>query len=468
MLNRPNVILITADSLRADRLSGYGYARPTSPNLDRFAETAVRFTHAFSNGPNTAHAFPAIFSGLHPLTYSRLGLFDAPLTLSEALRCAGFTTIGFNAANPYVSRIFKYDRGFDEFYDYMDGAESWTDDSNSTQGEERVRVPQMAMDQYLLSQDSVHRKASLENEMNYRIFERVGTSSRPFFLWAHYMDTHYPYLPLLEPQKELGIEPIGRDENFEINSRVRENMPLSPSRLQKVQDLYDAAVRQLDSKLGELFRFLQQRDLFDSSLIVFCADHGEEFFEHGDLQHKSKLFDELLRVPLLIKRPFASRALHRDELVSLIQLPSTICSLLELVHPFEAPSLFSSSHHFQDRENYIFAEASYAPNGGPPVDRQIFNIDPLPKRFAYRDLFWKVIVDTEEKPVFYHLVSDPFEKAPLFELSEAPQMAILQEHIRTQEQQRLLKRVSRARKKLISVLAESTSFILILTMFMVC
>lgn len=451
MLNRPNVILVTADSLRADRLGCYGYSRPTSPNLDLFCKDAIRFSNAFTNGPNTPHAFPAIMSANCPLTHSRLGLFDAPLTLAEALRNAGYATIGFNAANPYVSRMFNYDRGFDEFYDYMDGSELLDDSSGSA--DFRIGIPKMDLEKYLVSEESIHRKACLESEINARIFERLENFPRPFLLWAHFMDTHYPYLPQPEAQQEVGIPFVSREENFRINSRVRENIALSSELLHKVQNLYDATVRQLDAKLGDLFGFLQQNGLYDSSLIVFCADHGEEFLEHGDLQHKSKLFDELLRVPLLIKPPFAARSERRDEIVSLIDLAPTIFSLLKLENPFPQPGFLHSMNYFSDSGSFLIAEASYAANGGPPVDRQLFNIDTLPKRFAYRERFWKMIFDTdEEKPVLYNLLSDPFEKTAIHESSESTRMlAILENHIRRQEGQRLTERISRVRKKLNSL-----------------
>jgi arylsulfatase A-like enzyme len=307
----------------------------------------------------------------------------------------------------------------------------------------------MDLEKYLITEEGIRRKARLENEINRRVFERLEKFSRPFFLWVHYMDTHYPYLPQPEAQRAAGIPFVSREENFRINSRVRENAPLSSERIRQVQNLYDAAVRQLDSKVGELFEFLQRRGWFDSSLMICCADHGEEFLEHGDLQHKSKLFDELLRVPLLIKPPFCARCQRRGDLVALIDLAPTIFALLELQNPFNRRSFLPPPSFSQDG-NFVIAEASYAPNGGPPVDRQLFNIEVLPKRYAYRDRFWKLIFDTkEEKPVLYNLLSDPFENMPLRESSgPAGLRAILEHHIKRQERNRLRAKITRVRKKL--------------------
>jgi arylsulfatase A-like enzyme len=450
MSDLPNVIFITADSLRADRLGCYGYSAPTSPNIDRFAEDAVLFEHAFSNGPNTPHAFPAIMSATQPLDFSRLGLFDSPATLAEILQNAGYVTVGFNAANPYVSRMFEYDRGFDEFQDYMGDANLLRSKDDSSKNGQHIRVPDLNLEKYLISEESIHQKAVLENQVNRDIVARIGRVPRPFFFWVHYMDTHYPYLPQLAAQHALGMTPVSRAENFKINTRIRENMPLSPELLRVVENLYEAAIRQLDQKVADLFDFLNHRDLYDSSLIIFCADHGEEFQEHGDLQHKSKLFDELLHVPLLIKLPEAAVGHRRDDLVSLQQLPATILSVLGIDNPFPAPSLFQANSLGESNGNaYLIAEACYAANGGPPVDRQIFDIELLPRRYAYRDKFWKVIFDTaRDESLLFNLVSDPFEKMPI----HAPQVAtplleMLNGHIRNQERARLSQRIGRVREK---------------------
>lgn len=444
----PNIILITADSLRADHLGYYGYTRPTSPHLDRFARHCWQFTQAFSNGPNTPHAFPPIMASSYPLASSRLGLFDAPVTLSEVLKSAGYTTLGFNAANPYLSRLFNYHRGFDEFYDYFDMSTPVQKRAPSSNHSEIVPIPQMDLEQYVISEESLHRKAGLESEFHSQIFASLRKYSKPrVFLWVHYMDTHYPYLPQLESQAAFGILPVSKEEKFQLNIRIRENMECSPDVRNRVIALYDAAIRQLDTKLGEMLGFLQQHGLYDSALIIFAADHGEEFQEHGDVQHKSKLYDELLRVPLLMKLPFSQHGETRDELVSLIQLAPTILSLIGMQNPFIHDTILN-----QQKSGFI-AEASYVKNGGPPVDQQILNIEPLPKRFCFRDRNWKLIVDTDElQPVLFNLVNDPFERKNVYRTESDQAMrllAILDDHINLEERQRLTYKITRVREKVL-------------------
>ena len=377
MSPRPNIILITADSLRPDHLGCYGYARDTSPNIDRLASESIQFTHAFSDGPNTPHAFPAIMASRPALASKRLGLFDAPNTLAELLKAAGYQTLGFNSANPYVSRFFQYHRGFDHFRDYLDlptsssnaRAETSSNGSGKRQssrpGDSILSVPKFDLRNYVLSEENSRSKASLESTINREIIEHIPRQpQQPFFLWVHYMDTHYPYLPQRQAQLRLGVTPIEREENLGLNRMVRESVVTSPGALKKIVNLYDASVRQLDDKIGQVLDFLQQTGLYDSSLLVLTADHGEEFMEHGDLQHKSKLYDELLHVPLLVKLPEADKGSVRNELISLIQLAPTILSVAGVENPFENKSLLGhQSEGSQCDVSGIFAGASYGPNG---------------------------------------------------------------------------------------------------------
>ncbi|MFQ5650886.1 MAG: sulfatase-like hydrolase/transferase [bacterium] len=450
---RPNTILITADSLRADRLGVYGYHKPTTPSLDRFAAGSFLFRRAFTNGPNTPHAFPAILAARSALLSRKLGMFEVPVALAEILKESGYLTLAFNAANPYVSRFFHYDRGFDEFRDYLDfdlGAsvsESQTDPSSYYSASESaiITIPGLDVERYLVTEASIKSKAQLEGQINFDIFEalqRVG--ERPFFLWIHYMDTHYPYLPQVGPQVELGMQPIPREENLGLNMRVRENMHLSEEMLHRVSSLYDAAIRQLDSKVGALLDFLKQLGLYDSAQIIFTADHGEEFAEHGDLQHKSKLYDELLHVPLLVKQPGQRRGETRQELVSLLQIAPTILSTLGLESPFMRPAVFEPE---VGRE--ICAAASFGPNGVVPVDANMFRIDRMPKVYGCRSSKWKLVFDTlQQRYLLFNLLADPNEKQDVYE-AEKRRIAELQrkldEYIVQLEKRRVRLEIERAR-----------------------
>lgn len=460
-----NLILITVDSLRADHLSCYGYRQPTSPNLDALAGSGWLYTQAFSCGPNTPHAFPGILASHSPLRYARLGLFDAPLTLAEALKMAGYRTLALNAANPYVSRWFHYQRGFDEFYDFLDDLSPAAKpsptshaDGDSEQSERWpssvISEPQFDLNRYLISEESIHQKACLETEINARIFDVIDAiRSEPFFLWVHYMDTHYPYLPQREAQEQMDGVFISKTENRRLNQQVRENMALTPEALQATVHLYDAAVRQLDNKIGELLDFLKKGHIFDSTHLIFTADHGEEFLEHGDLQHKSKLFDELLRVPLIVKLAHNQAGERCHDLVSLSQLAPTVLELLGLENRFENDGFLHHAWHAaaQPRQR-VFAEASYVHQNHTPVDQNLLNTELLPKMYACRNRHWKLTFDTATKQfALYNLLEDPMETKNLY-ASHSAKVASMQNvllaRIAELERSRLRAQIARIRNKI--------------------
>lgn len=463
----PNIILITADSLRADHLGCYGYARDTSPNIDRLAGASIQFTHVFSDGPNTPHAFPAIMASRPALASKRLGLFDAPDTLAEILKAVGYQTLGFNSANPYVSRFFQYHRGFDHFRDYLDlpasssnaRAETSRNGAGKPQSSHHadaiLSVPKLDLRNYVLSEENSRSKAILESTINEEIIDRIPRQpEQPFFLWVHYMDTHYPYLPQRQAQLRLGVTPIEREENLRLNRMVRESSVTSSAALKKIVNLYDASVRQLDDKIGQVLNFLRQTGLYDSSLLVFTADHGEEFMEHGDLQHKSKLYDELLHVPLLVKLPETDKGSVRNDLASLIQLAPTILSSAGVDNPFEHESLFGhQSENSQSDVSGIFASASYGPNGHAPVDEGLLNIDPLPKTLCYRTRRWKVMLDRAGPgSKLFNLITDAREHKNV--ANRRPQenqrlQALLEAYAWELEKTRLRTQVARVRRKLL-------------------
>jgi arylsulfatase A-like enzyme len=222
------------------------------------------------------------------------------------------------------------------------------------------------------------------------------------------MDTHYPYLPQKEEQQGLRMEVISRAENLKINQAIRENIPVSNEILKKAKMLYAASVRQVDKKIGELLRFLNEKNLYDSSLIILTADHGEEFMEHGDLQHQSKLYDELLHVPLLIKQPHQKVQYLNQNLISLLQLAPTILSESGCKNPFTYNSIFAGINHTVP--SIIFAAASFKNKNSTPVGRDMSRLNFMPKRFVARNKTHKVIVETGGEETGLNLLTDPSER----------------------------------------------------------
>lgn len=274
-----NVILISIDTLRPDHLGCYGYEVPTTPNLDRFCEESVVFTQAIAQAPSTLHSHASILSSLlphhHQATWGgKTRLPDEALTLAEILQSAGYATAAF-AGGGQMDRIFGLDQGFD-LYD------------------------QPGQEHFL---GTVRRGVEWLDQ----------TPERPFFLFLHSYEVHHPYTPtpehlaLVESDYKGDLPgEISIDFLRQVN---RKEVEIDEADLAHVISTYDAEIRSMDDGFSFLVAALQERGLYDETLIVFTSDHGEEFGEHGVVGwHSHTLFDELLSVPLIVRFPGAARA----------------------------------------------------------------------------------------------------------------------------------------------------------------
>lgn len=475
MSEKPNVILITVDSLRADHLSCYGYPRPTSPHIDQLAEEGYLFTNAFANGPNTPHAFPAIMASRYPFMSNRLGLFDAQTTLAELLQSFGYQTFGFNAANPYISRFFQYDRGFDRFDDFIDFASIAGDDpTRQSRGNDSIlhksldgiaKIAKAIIPAetniynylehwkvFLKSYATIH--LSLENKriLLDQFYAKIGAVleseiTQPFFLWIHGMDSHYPYTPRKRFMTELDLDIVDRSDVKKIATNVKHDFGLDDYLFKKTLDLYDGTIRELDSQIARIMDVLRKKNIYQNSLIVFTADHGEEFLEHKGLKHTSKLFDELLHVPLIIKIPQNKNGKKIKRLLSHLDLLPTICEVLNL--PYNLDAFQGNSFHegletiLSNEHHYVISEATSAGNAVMPSDDDgIFDLQKLPKIYSLRTANWKLIRDLKKGPThLFNLKDDPNEQVNLVNRERdlsARLDSLLQIHI-DREQRTLLK-----------------------------
>ncbi|HSU83021.1 MAG TPA: sulfatase [Thermoanaerobaculia bacterium] len=279
-----NVILILVDTLRADRLSAWGYARPTSPNLDAFARESVQFKNARSQSACTFPSANSLLTSRWPAAF--LGQPDQALgipanipSLAGILQSRGFHTVAVSASavvRKSPSRFNPkggFDRGFDVFQEDC--------------------VWQHA--------DCVNREASAH----------LRRGEKPLFLYLHYIDPHGPYRPpdswrhrfaTGAPEKEW----VRKGDPNPIGDWLYKGKPspgLTPGDLQYLKALYDEEIAYFDSQFAELLRSIRAAGLLDDSLVVLTADHGEEFLEHGDVKHCRNLFDTSAHVPLLVRIP---------------------------------------------------------------------------------------------------------------------------------------------------------------------
>ncbi len=268
-----NVVLYLVDALRADRLGAYGCRRPTSPALDAFAGRATLFAHAYAQSSWTRPAVATLLTGLRPEVHGvntrrdRLG--DEVPYLPEVLQAAGYETAAV-VANPNVGAELGFGRGFGTFQ--------------------------------LLPWDR-RRSEELNREAEAWLDRR--DPGRPFLLYLHTVDPHLPYDPPAEERARFAPRAAGPDlgSTAMVGTLAARELEDEGRFAEPLRDLYDAEVAANDRSFGRLLAALEKRSLLADTMVVFVADHGEEFHEHGGWIHGRTLYEEVLHIPLVIELP---------------------------------------------------------------------------------------------------------------------------------------------------------------------
>jgi arylsulfatase A-like enzyme len=470
MRSRRSLVLITADCLRADHCGFLGYDRPTTPFLDSLAAQSWVFTNAIVAGTPTYYSFPSILASRYPLALGRdaIGLSPDEPTLASALKDAGYATAGFSAANPYLSHQFGYDPGFDTFRDFLDGeadAVPRRENANGLRSRANRRLAQLCGRLGL---------TSVYDELYFQYCQRIAAPPAesmdilrpfpsaeiivdqargwlaslppgPFFLWLHFMDPHSPYYPT---QKSMDI--MGNGKTTPSRSRYlnafwnRDDLGISrlKSRRKSILELYDACIRSVDTQVERLVGVLRQFELWDNCILAFTADHGEEFLEHGGRYHApSKLTEELIRVPLLLRVPGMTARVARSPF-SLLHLAPTVLDALG-VH---APSDFRGRSHYRQVERREDWDARALTECIGDCKNPLFLENRTgPRLLAVREREHKLVIDfTDGEERLFDLKDDPGECTPLPEDSAVQTrrrlLEIARNHIecsRTQRNSRL-------------------------------
>lgn len=279
---RPNIILITVDALRADHLSCYGYPKNTSPNIDLFAQDAMLFENCFSQAPATRPSFASILTGFLPHETRVLDKLFLPAgveTLAEILQQAEYKTVAV-ISNYVLQKGRGYEQGFMIYDDTMNE-------------QELVRKQPER-----IAEHTTNRAIELLKQ-----FHKDQT-----FMWIHYQDPHGPYTPPARSAK-LFWNPDREPRSLRLNTSLsgRGGIPsyqslAANSDFHYYVSQYDGEIRYQDEHFKGLIDALKQLDLYDSSLIVFSSDHGEGMGEHNYyFAHGENLYNSLTHVPLIIK-----------------------------------------------------------------------------------------------------------------------------------------------------------------------
>ena len=379
---RPNVLLITLDTTRADHLSCYGYFRQTSPNLDKLAAESVLYTRAIATSswtlPSHASLFTGKFTSSHgarydengPLflasavstaskNYRARGLGPDELTLAGILKESGYAT-GAVVAGPWMKRVFGLDKGFD-FYD---------DSKISTINGKSANLV----------------TASAVNWIK-------TVRSKEFFLFLNYFDPHAPYMP---PQAALQM--------FLPNEPRSKNSPMPSGSPERTRARYDAEILYMDHQIGRLLDKLKAYKLYESTLIIVTADHGELLGEHGRHGHGQHLWQEELHVPLFVKYPSKEvAAISKDDRAQLTDVLPMVCKRLGLSTP-----------------NGI--QGGLPPETGHPVIAEVYPLSKLSREGDWRAIFdgdLKFLWNSKGNHQLFDLGDDPAEKNNLIKRQPA-------------------------------------------------
>jgi arylsulfatase A-like enzyme len=310
---RPNLVVYLIDTLRADHLGAYGYGRPTSPRIDAFAEGAILVREARAQSSWTKPAVATILTGLQPVAHGAQrrsqGLDEGVTTLAERLAAAGYQT-AFFGTNPTVTAKFGFAQGFEEFR-YL----------SLPRGRKRGHVDAAAIHEEVT--------AWLEGR----------DASRPFFLFVHTLDPHDPYRPR-EPYRASLAPGIDVERACCIRARELAALDEAGARARAAASiaLYDAEIAQNDTAFGALLDELARRDLLDGSAVLLTSDHGEEFYDHGGWRHASTLYEEVLRVPFVLRLPGGANAgAELEGPIEQIDVAPTLIELAGLARADELP-----------------------------------------------------------------------------------------------------------------------------------
>ena len=271
--DKPNIYIVLSDACQAFHLGTYGYPRKTSPHVDAFARDAVVYEYAYANSVYTRPSVATLFTGLYPDSHKvRLQFASLPsqlLTLPEYLKTKGYATSIFSS-NVVTSPRMGFTQGVDVYFSVVEKV--WA-------------------------------------KKDFSIFDHfsnwLAKTPQAHFSFMHYIHPHFPKVPPAD--FPVTFRPDGKKVTLgrmnQLRKKHQPGAPLNTEELQELTDGYDSSIAWVDSEFGKILSLLRQKKLYDDSMIIFLADHGEAQGEHGVLGHGSNVFEETTRVPLIIKYP---------------------------------------------------------------------------------------------------------------------------------------------------------------------
>jgi arylsulfatase A-like enzyme len=335
----PDVLFVVLDTVRQDHLGPYGYDRPTTPTLDAFAEEAVVYEEAVAPAPWTLPVHASLFTGLYPSQHGatqETPYLEGATTLAESLSAAGYDTACYSS-NAWITPYTHLTDGFDEqdnFFEVMPGdllsgplARAWKamndNDRLRTLANRLVQVGNKAHE-YLAAGEGGDTKTPAVIDQTTEFIESSAIGgSQGFFSFINLMDAHLPYHPPAEYVEQFapGVDSTAVCQNSKAYNCGA--VDIDDDEWEDIRGLYDAEIRHMDDQLGRLFDHLKAENLWDDTMVVVCADHGELHGEHDLYGHEFNIYDPLVNVPLLVKHPDLDPG-RSDQQVELLDLYHTV------------------------------------------------------------------------------------------------------------------------------------------------
>jgi len=385
---RPNIIVLTVDTLRADHMALHGYHRDTMPAIGAFAETAVVFDQAVVSRGNTRASYASMLTGLYPFHHgvynNNTVLHENFTTLPEILKSADYYTACFVSNFVLVGELSGCDQGFDIYDDRVEDREA--------------------------NRNNYERSAAGTLKA---ILEWLETDPpQPFFLFTNFIDPHGPYLP---PEKFRGLYKSGKERILNRKQIFSYQRVADSLNYYDYVDRYDGEIRYVDEALGQLIEALKSKGLWDDAIVIFLSDHGESLGEHNVFfTHQYYVFEETVRVPLAIRLPPDGKTQSTplpprvSALGSPMDLMPTIFDYLDISFKdkIDGRSLLPILKGAEDNERMIFLEF---PEVSIPSQR-------IPASFGIRTATHKLIrvfqPDTRQLmgQVVFDITADPLEQ----------------------------------------------------------
>ncbi len=392
----PNVILIALDTLRADYLKLYDRDAPTdTPGIDRYAADAVAFENGVAQGSWTKASFGTLYTSLRPREHTAIdnarALPGALLTLAEVLRANGYTTLGMSNCNPNNSSEMGFAQGYGHFEDLRKQGFQLGFPASARRLSLFRRLVAPALERFLPYHVHAGHYYLRADHVAAKGLDWIDTRTdrdRPFFLMLHFMDPHDPYMD-------------GKLVGHGYLQLFLERHPREPL-VEGFIDGYTGDIDFMDRYVGAFLDGLRDRGLYDDTLIVLTSDHGEEFFEHGGFSHGQSVYDELVRVVLVIKLPRNRAAGARNEhLARHLDVAPTILSLAGV----PVPDAMRGQPLLDAEGNFLNAGIPHAFSEANLFDLELVSVRTESEKFI-RDGSYSGAVTLRE---LYDLTVDPGE-----------------------------------------------------------